>query len=111
MLDDRNETPSSFEVTDLGIWDRRENLLAWARCWVTEALQHRRLPDRRLRIRRTGLRINADGRCRACVLIACEVRDGRYQADVGSLCLSRVKARFRTTERGCSPAGGVPGRG
>jgi acetyl esterase/lipase len=30
MLDDRNETPSSFEVTDLGIWDRRENLLAWA---------------------------------------------------------------------------------
>jgi acetyl esterase/lipase len=30
MLDDRNETPSSFQVTDIGIWDRRENLLAWA---------------------------------------------------------------------------------
>ncbi|MDF3288204.1 alpha/beta hydrolase fold domain-containing protein [Streptomyces sp. RB6PN23] len=30
MLDDRNETPASFEVTDLGLWDRRENLLAWA---------------------------------------------------------------------------------
>ncbi|MFC5834493.1 alpha/beta hydrolase fold domain-containing protein [Nonomuraea insulae] len=30
MLDDRNETPSSFEVTGLGVWDRRENLLAWA---------------------------------------------------------------------------------
>lgn len=30
MLDDRNETPSSHQVTDIGIWDRRENLLAWA---------------------------------------------------------------------------------
>jgi hypothetical protein len=30
MLDDRNETPSSFQVTDIGIWVRRENLLAWA---------------------------------------------------------------------------------
>ncbi|WP_306207084.1 alpha/beta hydrolase fold domain-containing protein [Actinoplanes sp. RD1] len=30
MLDDRNETPSSRQVVDLGIWDRRENLLAWA---------------------------------------------------------------------------------
>lgn len=29
MLDDRNETPSSHQVTDVGIWDRRENLLAW----------------------------------------------------------------------------------
>ncbi len=29
MLDDRNETPSSFQVTDIGVWDRRENLLAW----------------------------------------------------------------------------------
>jgi acetyl esterase/lipase len=30
MLDDRNETPSSHQVTDIGIWDRRENLLAWS---------------------------------------------------------------------------------
>lgn len=29
MLDDRNETPSSTQVTDLGIWDRHANLLAW----------------------------------------------------------------------------------
>lgn len=29
MLDDRNETASSREITDLGIWDRRTNLLAW----------------------------------------------------------------------------------
>lgn len=30
MLDDRNETPSSHQIVDLGVWDRRENLLAWA---------------------------------------------------------------------------------
>jgi acetyl esterase/lipase len=30
MLDDRNETPSSHEIVDLGIWDRRENQLAWS---------------------------------------------------------------------------------
>lgn len=30
MLDDRNETPSSHQVTDVGVWDRRENLIAWA---------------------------------------------------------------------------------
>jgi acetyl esterase/lipase len=29
MLDDRNETLSSFEVTDVGIWDRDTNLEAW----------------------------------------------------------------------------------
>ncbi len=29
MLDDRNETRSSHEITDLGIWDRQTNLLAW----------------------------------------------------------------------------------
>lgn len=29
MLDDRNETPSSHEITDIGIWDRRTNLIAW----------------------------------------------------------------------------------
>ncbi|SEP48766.1 alpha/beta hydrolase fold domain-containing protein [Amycolatopsis saalfeldensis] len=29
MLDDRNETPSSHQVTDVGVWDRKENLLAW----------------------------------------------------------------------------------
>ncbi|MBB4686573.1 alpha/beta hydrolase [Amycolatopsis jiangsuensis] len=30
MLDDRNETPSSHEVTDIGVFDRQENLYAWA---------------------------------------------------------------------------------
>jgi acetyl esterase/lipase len=30
MLDDRNDTPSSHEITDLGLYDRRENLYAWA---------------------------------------------------------------------------------
>jgi acetyl esterase/lipase len=30
MLDDRNDTPSSHQVTDVGVWDRRESLLAWA---------------------------------------------------------------------------------
>ncbi len=29
MIDDRNETPSSHEVTDVGIWDRDVNLEAW----------------------------------------------------------------------------------
>lgn len=29
MLDDRNETPSSHEILDIGIWDREENELAW----------------------------------------------------------------------------------
>ncbi|MCQ4121361.1 alpha/beta hydrolase [Rhodococcus tibetensis] len=29
MLDDRNETPSSREITDVGIWDRDLNLEAW----------------------------------------------------------------------------------
>lgn len=29
MLDDRNDTLSSREITDIGIWDRRSNLLAW----------------------------------------------------------------------------------
>jgi acetyl esterase/lipase len=29
MLDDRNETASSHEITDIGIWDREANLLAW----------------------------------------------------------------------------------
>jgi acetyl esterase/lipase len=30
MLDDRNETPSSHEIVDLGVWDRRDNQLAWS---------------------------------------------------------------------------------
>jgi acetyl esterase/lipase len=30
MIDDRNETPSSHEITDVGIWDRAGNLEAWA---------------------------------------------------------------------------------
>jgi acetyl esterase/lipase len=29
MLDDRNDTPSSHAITDLGIWDRAANLVAW----------------------------------------------------------------------------------
>ena len=29
MLDDRNTTDSSHEITDIGIWDRSTNLLAW----------------------------------------------------------------------------------
>ncbi|MFD5218936.1 alpha/beta hydrolase [Streptomyces tendae] len=29
MLDDRNTTASSREVTDIGIWDRATNILAW----------------------------------------------------------------------------------
>ncbi|MFD8784817.1 alpha/beta hydrolase [Kitasatospora sp. NPDC059599] len=29
MLDDRNHTASSHEITDIGIWDRSTNLLAW----------------------------------------------------------------------------------
>ena len=30
MIDDRNETPSSQEITDVGIWDRAGNIEAWA---------------------------------------------------------------------------------
>jgi acetyl esterase/lipase len=29
MIDDRNETPSSREITDIGIWDRDGNIEAW----------------------------------------------------------------------------------
>jgi acetyl esterase/lipase len=29
MIDDRNETPSSHEITDVGIWDRSANIEAW----------------------------------------------------------------------------------
>jgi acetyl esterase/lipase len=29
MIDDRNETPSSHEITDVGIWDRAGNIEAW----------------------------------------------------------------------------------
>jgi acetyl esterase/lipase len=29
MIDDRNETPSSREITDLGVWDRDANREAW----------------------------------------------------------------------------------
>lgn len=29
MLDDRNETASSHEITDIGVWDRPTNILAW----------------------------------------------------------------------------------
>jgi acetyl esterase/lipase len=30
MIDDRNETDSSHEITDIGIWDRAANIEAWA---------------------------------------------------------------------------------
>jgi acetyl esterase/lipase len=30
MIDDRNETPSSHEITDIGIWDRDGNIEAWS---------------------------------------------------------------------------------
>jgi len=30
MIDDRNETPSSREITDIGLWDRAGNIEAWA---------------------------------------------------------------------------------
>ncbi len=33
MLDDRNETPSSREITDARVWDRTKNLYAW-RCYL-----------------------------------------------------------------------------
>lgn len=29
MIDDRNETPSSHEITDIGLWDRDGNIEAW----------------------------------------------------------------------------------
>jgi acetyl esterase/lipase len=29
MLDDRNETPSSYQMTGLGVWDREANELGW----------------------------------------------------------------------------------
>ena len=29
MIDDRNETPSSKEIIDVGIWDRKANIEAW----------------------------------------------------------------------------------
>ncbi|MFI6309584.1 alpha/beta hydrolase [Nocardia fusca] len=30
MVDDRNETPSSHQITDIGIWDRSANIEAWS---------------------------------------------------------------------------------
>ena len=30
MIDDRNDTPSSYEIVDLGVWDRATNLEAWS---------------------------------------------------------------------------------
>ncbi len=29
MIDDRNKTPATFEITDLGVWDRRANIESW----------------------------------------------------------------------------------
>ena len=30
MIDDRNTSPASYEITDLGVWDRAANLESWA---------------------------------------------------------------------------------
>ena len=30
MIDDRNETPASHEIVDIGIWDRAGNVEAWS---------------------------------------------------------------------------------
>lgn len=37
MLDDRNSTPSSREITDFGIWDRAANIEAWQQLLGNEA--------------------------------------------------------------------------
>lgn len=37
MIDDRNLTPSSREVTDVGVWDRAANIEAWG--WYLNGLQ------------------------------------------------------------------------
>ena len=29
MIDDRNQTPATFEITDLGVWDRKANIESW----------------------------------------------------------------------------------
>ena len=50
MIDDRNETPSSHEVTDIGIWDRAGNLEAWGMylgdAYGTEHVSHYAAPAR-----------------------------------------------------------------
>ena len=30
MIDDRNQTPATFEITDLGVWDRKANIESWS---------------------------------------------------------------------------------
>lgn len=37
MIDDRNDTPSSHEIRDLGVWDRATNLEAWS-CYLGDAV-------------------------------------------------------------------------
>jgi acetyl esterase/lipase len=50
MIDDRNHTPSSHEVTDIGIWDRDGNLEAWGmylgEAYGTEHVSHYAAPAR-----------------------------------------------------------------
>ena len=29
MIDDRNQTPATYEITDLGVWDRKANIQSW----------------------------------------------------------------------------------
>ena len=37
MIDDRNVTPSSWQITDIGVWDRDTNLEAWG--WYLDGVQ------------------------------------------------------------------------
>ncbi len=42
MIDDRNETPSSHEIIDIGIWDRAGNIEAWG--WYLGARKPTAMP-------------------------------------------------------------------
>ena len=40
MLDDRNATRSSHEITDVGVWDRQDNIDGWAALLGNQAQRH-----------------------------------------------------------------------
>lgn len=46
MIDDRNETSSTFEVTEVGIWDRSGNLEAWGMYLAGNEPDHYAAPAR-----------------------------------------------------------------
>jgi acetyl esterase/lipase len=46
MLDDRNETTSSYEITEVGIWDRGGNLEAWEMYLAGQDADHYAAPAR-----------------------------------------------------------------